>query len=269
MRYPPPDLLARIESASVDPGSIALWHTGGAGYVLRTLRATIYLDPFTGASPDPVWVRDLAPPFDAAAIARCDLLLSTHEHFDHCDPDALEKLLRVSTTTFAGPASSIEVARGLGWPESRLRVLAWGDTIAVNGVQITAVKSVDPMAKGCNGYVFAAEGLTYVNMGDSLWYDDIGKELSRWTIDAIGVSVAQNPRGGTYYMSEIDAVRIARDVKAKVLVPHHWDLWHWVLLDPRRIQAVAPWYAPETRVVPARYAERLTLVRAGNGVAVV
>ena len=69
-------------------------------------------------------------------------------------------------------------------------------------------------------------------------------------------------------MSEVDAVRITRDVKAKVLIPHHWDLWEWVMMDPRRIQAVAPWYAPEAKIRPARYAGRMTLVRVGGGVAV-
>jgi L-ascorbate metabolism protein UlaG (beta-lactamase superfamily) len=87
-------------------------------------------------------------------------------------------------------------------------------------------------------------------------------------VDAIALSVAQNPPDETYYMSEVDAVRIARDVGAKVLIPHHWDLWQWVALDPRRIQAVAPWYAPDVQVRPARYCERMTLQRAGDAVAV-
>jgi L-ascorbate 6-phosphate lactonase len=269
MRQPPPDLLAQIDSARVEPGSIALWHTGGAGYVIRTTRATIYFDPFTGPSQDPdTWERALAPPFDAAQVKKCDLVLSTHEHFDHCDPDALGGLLNATSAPFAGPASSVELARGFGWPDSRLQTLNWGDTTEAPGVKVTAVKSVDPMAKGCNGYVIEAEGLTLVNMGDSLWFDDIGQELSRWSVDAICLSVAQNPVGGTYYMSEVDAVRIARDTKAKVLIPHHWDLWAWVVMDPRRIQAVAPWYAPDAQVRPARYGERMTLVKAGEGVAV-
>jgi L-ascorbate metabolism protein UlaG (beta-lactamase superfamily) len=125
------------------------------------------------------------------------------------------------------------------------------------------------MAQGCNGYVLEAEGLVLVNMGDSLWYDQIGEELSRWRVDAICLSVAENPVGGTYYMSEVDAGRIARDVGARVLIPHHFDLWEWVALDPQRIQAIAPWYAPHTQISPARFGERMTLVRAGEGVAVV
>jgi L-ascorbate metabolism protein UlaG (beta-lactamase superfamily) len=269
VRQPPGDLLEQIDGARVEPGQIALWYTGGAGYVIRTSSATIYLDPFTGPSESDRWVRLLAPPFDASRVARCDLILSTHEHFDHCDRDALTKLLAVTGAPLAGPASSIERARGFGWPQERLQPLAHGQGLEAKGVRVTAVRAHDPMAEGCNGYVLEAEGLVLVNMGDSLWYDQIGDELSRWRVDAICLSVAENPVGGTYYLSEVDAGRIARDVGARVLIPQHFDLWEWVALDPQRIQTIAPWYAPDTQVRPARYCQRMTLLRAGPGAAVV
>jgi L-ascorbate 6-phosphate lactonase len=267
VRQPPADFLARVDAAPVEAGQLALWYTGGAGYIVRTPRTTIYVDPFTGPS-DEKWVRGVAPPFDASQVGRCDLILSTHEHRDHCDPDALVPMLARTSARLAGPASSIETARGFGWPEARLQTLGRGDGLEVGDLRITTVLSRDPLARGCNGYVIEAEGVTFVNMGDSLWYDEIGRELSRWRVDAIAVSVAHNPPGETYYMSEVDAVRIARDVGASVLIPHHWDLWQWVSLDPRRVQAVAPWYAPDAQVRPARYCERMTLARVGDAVAV-
>jgi L-ascorbate 6-phosphate lactonase len=267
MRQPPADFLASVDSATVVPGQIALWYTGGAGYVLRTPGTTVYLDPFTGPS-DEKWVRGVAPAFDPRRVRRCDLILSTHDHRDHCDPDALGPLLAGTAAPLAGPDASIAVARGIGWPEARLRTLGHGDTLECGDLRLTTVRSRDPLAKGANGYVIEAEGIVFVTMGDSLWYDEIGQELGRWSVDAIAVSVAQNPPGETYYMSEVDAARIARDVGARVLIPHHWDLWQWVSLDPRRVQAVAPWYAPDAQVRPARYCERMTLTRAGAALAV-
>ena len=269
MRQPPPDLLAQIDRAEVGRGQLALWYTGGAGYVVRSPDATIYVDPFTGPELDAEkWSRLLAPPFDPAQVKRCDLILSTHEHYDHCDPNALKPMLASTRAKLAGPSTSTDAAREMGWPDDRLTPLDPGRSLEVNGARVTAVRSNDPMATGCLGFVIEAEGITFVNMGDSLWFDDIGKELSRWQVDAICVSVAENPPGETYYMSEVDAVRIARDTGAKVLIPHHWDLWKWVALDPRRIAAVAPWYAPDCQVRPARFGERMTLTKAGDGVAV-
>ncbi len=270
VRQPPADFLARAESAPVPPGQVALWYTGGAGYIYRTPTTTLQIDPFCGKSIDANWSRLIAPPFDPARVTKCDAILSTHEHLDHCDPETLKPMAGVTTCPLIGPASSMEVAREFGWPAGRLAPLAWGERTVVGDVTITAIQSNDPMAKGCNGYVLEAQGLVVVNMGDSLWYDDIGKQLAPWSVDAICVSVAQNPPGETYYMSEVDAVRIARDVDARALIPHHWDLWRWVSLDPRRIAAVAPWYAPATVVCPARYCERISLIRAGSdGLAIV
>src|SRR5207244_8594579 len=110
VRQPPADFLTQVDAARVEPGEIALWHTGGAGYVVRTPGTTIYVDPFTGPG-EGKWVRGLAPPFDPAAVGRCDLIMSTHEHFDHCDPHALGAMLTSTTASLAGPASSIESAR--------------------------------------------------------------------------------------------------------------------------------------------------------------
>lgn len=268
VQQPPADFLAQVDAATIVPGQIALWYIGGAGFIVRTPSTTLYIDPFCGPSIDENWVRGLAPPFDPARIRVCDGILSTHEHLDHCDPVALVPMLTSTRATLFGPATSIEMAAGFGWPANRLHALTWGDSTTVGDIKITTIKSVDPMAKGCNGYVMESQGIIFVNMGDSLWYDDIGKQMAPWKIDAICLSVALNPPGETLYMSEIDAVRIARDVGAKVLIPHHWDLWQRVALDPRRIATVAPWYAPDTIVRPTRFCQRISLIRAGEAIAI-
>lgn len=263
MRQPPADFLDQVEQARVSSGTIALWYTGGAGYIVKTPKSTIYIDPFCGPSIDEEgrWTRMIAPPFDPSKVGTCDLILSTHEHLDHCDPKTLGPMLASTGATLAGPSSSTATAAGFGWPSDRLRALTWRQSMVVGDVRITAVKSVDPMAKGCNGYVLESEGVTFVNMGDSLWFDDIGKNLAAWSVDAIAVSVAQNPVGETYYMSEVDAARIARDVGARQLIPHHWDLWQWVAMDPARVQTVTPWVAPGCVVRPAQYCQRMDVSR--------
>jgi len=262
------DLIQQVDDATIQPGQVALWYTGGAGYIVRTPGATIYIDPYCGVSIDTKWVRLIPPPFDPARVRQCDAVLSTHEHLDHCDPHTLLPMRDGTNAPLIGPASSIETAIGFGWPVERSRALSHRESIVVGDMKITAVRSNDPMAKGCFGYVLESGGPTIVNMGDSLWYDAIGTELSPWHVDVICVSVAQNPPNETYYMSEVDAVRIARDVRANVLIPHHWDLWQWVAMDPRRVAAVAPWYAPDTQVRPARFCQRMNLTKVGDAVAV-
>ena len=65
----PTGLPERIRLATVEPGTIALWHLGGAGYAVRTNRAVVIVDPFFGPSAPPDWVRGVAPPFAPDEIA--------------------------------------------------------------------------------------------------------------------------------------------------------------------------------------------------------
>lgn len=261
----PSDLIDTVDRAHVAPGDATMWYIGGAGYIVKTATATIYVDPFCGPSLDETWVRNLPPPFDPLEVGRCDLVLSTHEHADHCDPHVLGPMLERTAALFAGPRTSVEAARSVGWPDSRLRALARGDALSVGDVTVTAVRSLDPHAAGCNGYVLAvASGPIVINMGDSLFFDGLGAELRAWSVDLLCVSVAHNPPDETFYMSEVDAVRAARDAGARILMPHHWDLWRWVAMDPGRIGAVAPWYAPDTRVVPARFCRSATITGHGE-----
>lgn len=265
----PSDLLEAVDRARVAPGDVALWYTGGAGYIVKTASALIFVDPYCGPSLDETWVRNIPPAFDPRDVTRCDLILSTHEHADHCDPHALGPMLEGTSAPFAGPASSVEAARGFGWPDSRLRALAPGESTSSNGVTVTAVHALDPHAAGCLGYALQVpDGPTIVNMGDSLFFDGLGAELRRWRVDVLCVSVAHNPPDETFYMSEVDVVRAARDAQARVLMPHHWDLWQWVAMDPRRVGAVAPWYAPDARVVPAKFCQPVTIVRQGGATVV-
>jgi L-ascorbate metabolism protein UlaG (beta-lactamase superfamily) len=63
-------------------------------------------------------------------------------------------------------------------------------------------------------------------------------------------------------MDESDAARVARDCGARILIPQHFDLWRGLTLDPRRVRTATSWYAPQTRVVPARFGRRITISRA-------
>jgi L-ascorbate metabolism protein UlaG (beta-lactamase superfamily) len=78
-------------------------------------------------------------------------------------------------------------------------------------------------------------------------------------VDALCVSVAQNPKGKNYYMTEADAARAARDIGARTLVPMHWDLWRAFRLDPKRVSVVARWYCPDTSVKIPKYGGKMVL----------
>jgi L-ascorbate metabolism protein UlaG (beta-lactamase superfamily) len=120
---------------------------------------------------------------------------------------------------------------------------------------------LDPMAQGANGYLIDTGDVTMLHCGDSLYFEAFAELGQRRTIDAICLSVGHNPPGHTYYMTEVDAARAARDANAATLIPQHFDLWQGFTLDPQRVRTAARWYCPDTQVQPARFGQRISITK--------
>jgi L-ascorbate 6-phosphate lactonase len=259
----PTGIPARVAATTVEPGTIALWHTGGAGYIVKTADTTIIVDPFLGGSMPPDWIRGVPPPFTPAEIADFGpvaALVITHEHTDHADPVALAAFVDYPGIPVFGPGSAIDVARTAGIDESRLHIVNHGDELAFADLTIVAVPVNDPTAIECNGYVLQCGETTLLMAGDSHYTDGFAALGREWAFDAVAITVGLNPIGETFYMGESDAGRIARDTGTKLLIHQHHDLWQRTALDPARVAAVTAWYAPDTRVIGTVFGE-LILIR--------
>ena len=261
----PKNLPQRVERAGVERGTVAVWYLGGAGLILKTPGAIVYVDPYTGAGDDDPALggRGVPVPFDPGAAGRVDAVLCTHDHTDHTDRETLSVWRHHLVPPVFGPASSTDLAREWGYPADRLTALGHGDTATVADVRITAVRAYDPLAKGANGYLVEAQGVRLLHMGDSLYFPGLREAVGR-PVDALYVSVGHNPPGKTFYMTEADAARAARDVGARTLVPVHWDLWPSFSLDPRRVGVVARWYCPSVSVRVPRYGRKMVLAAASS-----
>jgi L-ascorbate 6-phosphate lactonase len=254
--------LASVRRARVGAGEMALWYIGGAGYVLRTAGTTLLIDPFLGPSGPPDWLREIPPAFAPETIGDLgplDAVLISHEHGDHADETALDVIARYSAAPVYGSPESISVAAKMGVPAARLHAVDTNASFQIGDLQGATTPAFDPVATGCLGYVLQSGGVTLLHSGDSLYFDGFAEIGQRWRIDAICLSVGDNPPGQTLYMDESDAARAARDCGARMLIPQHFDLWRGLTLDPRRVRTATAWYAPQTKVVPARFGRRITI----------
>jgi L-ascorbate metabolism protein UlaG (beta-lactamase superfamily) len=246
----PQALPGSVERTRVKTGTIAVWHLGGAGLIVKTPGAIIYVDPYVGAGDDnpELGGRGAPVPFDPRAVSRVDAVPGTHDHLDHTDRETLTAWIDHLTPRVFGPGANTELAREWGYPRERLTTLEHGDRISVKDLSITSIRAYDPLAKGANGYLLESQGTTLLHMGDSLHFAELAEALEGRSVDTLFVSVAQNLKGKNWYMTEADAARAARDVGAHTLVPMHWDLWRAFHLDPRRVRTVARWYCPDAVV---------------------
>ena len=174
-------------------------------------------------------------PFKAKGSYRPDVLLLTHEHYDHLSADDIPR--------FSGP-SSVMVAP---WQcEAPLRAFTqdkrivepW-QTLDVGGVKIEAVpaynlnkfrepgKMFHPKEDKKVGYVVTLDGVRFYHAGDT---DGIEEMKS------LDVDVAFLPVSGTYVMTAEEAAQAAESMNAKVVVPMHIGTIIGTMADAKRFR---------------------------------
>jgi L-ascorbate metabolism protein UlaG (beta-lactamase superfamily) len=160
---------------------------------------TVYIDPW--GTPDD------APP--------ADLILITHAHDDHFQPEEIERL-RTERTQVVAPR---DVAGGL---TGNVTAVEPGGSHEVAGVRFITVPAYNtreealefhPRANGWVGYVVELGGTRYYHAGDT----DHAPEL-----DEVRTDVAFLPIGGHFTMNADEAAGLARSIAPSVAVPMHY-----------------------------------------------
>ena len=151
-------------------------------------------------------------PYQIAGGETADIILITHDHYDHLSMDDIEKIMGEKTVVVA-PASAGDAIKG------NLKKVNPGDTLTIEGVEIQAVpaynigKEFHPRDKNYVGYVFKIGGVSYYHAGDTDYIPEMKD---------IHVDVAFLPVGGTYTMNAEEAATAADIIGAGLTIPMHW-----------------------------------------------
>ncbi len=151
-------------------------------------------------------------PFKLKKSDKADVILITHEHYDHCSPDDVRKIQTPQTVVVA-PADCCAKLSG------NLRAVKAGDRIDADGIEVEVVPSYNANKKfhtkdrGWVGYIFKVRGQRIYLAGDT----DLIPEMS-----AIRADVALLPVSGTYVMTAEEAVRAALEIRPGIAVPMHY-----------------------------------------------
>src|ERR1700687_2879373 len=101
-----PSALAKaIDSDEVLQGSLAIYWLSQAGFVLKGPSGkVVYIEPYISDVVESRFgfKRMMACPISADEV-NADLVICTHEHLDHMDPDALPVIAKNPRVRFAGP----------------------------------------------------------------------------------------------------------------------------------------------------------------------
>jgi L-ascorbate metabolism protein UlaG (beta-lactamase superfamily) len=168
---------------------------------------TVYIDPYRLGG----------------AAEQGDLVLVTHEHFDHLSLDDLKRVVGPETTVMTIPACEKDVK---GLRPKRVHVVRPGERLEAEGIQVEVLPAYNlnkfrspgnpfhPKQDGKVGFILGIGGVRIYHSGDT----DHIPEMAQ----AKGVDVALLPVSGTYVMTPEEAAEACRTLQPAVAIPMHY-----------------------------------------------
>ena len=152
---------------------------------------------------------------DYSVFPKADYILITHEHGDHLDAKAVEKLTKESTILIINQSGQNKLGKGEVMKNGDIRkVNEWLKVEAVPAYNTTAGREMYHPRHRDNGYVLTLDGLRIYVAGDT---EDIPEMKNLKKID-----VAFLPVNQPYTMTVEQAESASRTILPKVLYPYHY-----------------------------------------------
>jgi L-ascorbate 6-phosphate lactonase len=138
------NLKSKIEKADPPVGGVAFWWLAQAGFVFKSGAGTvIYLDPYLSNVVEKAFgfKRLSLAPIDAQDV-QADWFISSHEHLDHLDVEALPIIAKNNPNCrFAGSESCIPEFDRLGISPERRTLVLPGDSLSLGDVKVSAARA--------------------------------------------------------------------------------------------------------------------------------
>jgi L-ascorbate metabolism protein UlaG (beta-lactamase superfamily) len=156
---------------------------------------TVYIDPY-----------EIQDGIDA------DIILITHEHFDHCSPADVAKIQKEATLIITEKDSAKKLS-------GDVRIVSPGEMMTIGDVRIEAIpayntnKNFHPREKGWLGFVIEIDGVRVYHAGDT----DMIPEMKSLKTD-----IALLPVSGTYVMTADEAIEAALAIQPALAIPMHY-----------------------------------------------
>ena len=184
---------------------------GHAAFRIRTEKGiVIYTDPYMIRKGEPA-----------------DIILITHDHYDHLDRESLNAVVKEGTI-IVGPNSCATKA---GY---HIKTIAPGGTTDIEDISIRAVpaynigKPYHPKENRWVGYVIDIDGTKIYQAGDT---DRIPEMQHLGNID-----IAMLPIGGTFTMDGIEAAKAVSDILPGIVIPMHYGTLEGTDADPEKFK---------------------------------
>lgn len=237
---------ASVYSAAPDSGLRITWF-GHSGMLVEIDGFRVLIDPIWEERTSPVqWFgpkRFWAPALPLTQLPSLDVILISHDHYDHLGEHTMRGLAGLPSTAETRWVTSLGVGRRLesmGVPAVRITELDWTESTTVGGLTLTAWPSRHFSGRGTFDRFttlwssFVIEGPEHrVYFGaDSGWWDGFAEIAAQYD-DGFDVTMLEigafDPMWAAIHLGPDNAVKayeaLGGAARAGLLMPIHWGLF--------------------------------------------
>jgi L-ascorbate metabolism protein UlaG (beta-lactamase superfamily) len=193
-----------FDKINTSAGIVEMYFIGHGSLMFKLNSYSIYLDPVSSSG-------------NYTDLPKADLILVTHEHYDHLDTRLINELRKDSTVMLCNGKSASEVT----WA----RPMKAGDNKVVNNISIEAVPAYNIVNMRAPGQPFHPEGTGIgfiISIGDKKFYVAGDTENTPEMKTLKNIDVAFLPMNLPYTMTPAMVADAVRAFKPKILYPYHY-----------------------------------------------
>jgi L-ascorbate metabolism protein UlaG (beta-lactamase superfamily) len=162
-------------------------------------------------------------PYEIKPAAPADVILITHEHFDHCSFEDVSKIIK-SNTVIVTIAAAKDKLRNIN---AQFLLVVPGKSYEINDVKVEAVPAYNvnkfrapgvtfhPETENKVGFIVTIGGVRIYHAGDTDLIPGIENKVKN-------IDIAMVPVSGTYVMTPDEASDAVNKIKPKIAIPMHY-----------------------------------------------
>lgn len=222
--------------------SVSLKWLGHSCFQLQTAKdKVLFIDPWIAGNPlCPIKLKD---------ITRADIVLITHDHFDHVS-NAADIARQTGALVIGCPETVGKLKTGHALPEGQVVLggigMNIGGTVQVYGVSITMTQALHSSETGVPvGYIIKTEdGTTIYHAGDTGVFGSMLLLGELYPID-----IALLPIGSCFTMDPQQAAAAVKMLKPRIVIPMHYGTFPVLEPDAARFAALVKEKTPAVEVI--------------------
>lgn len=254
-----PALAAEIRKAknAGKADAFDIWWLGQSGFLIQWNKKCLLFDPYLSDSLTKKYAGTNKPHeriselvIEPHLLDCIDVVTSSHNHTDHLDAETLIPLFQVNPSiqfvipeanrSFVVDRVKCDLSFPIGLDAGEVKTVT---DFIFHGVP-AAHNEIERDEQGrCKfmGFVVQFGKFAVYHSGDTLWYDDIVKILKPFKVDVAFLPINGNDpsRGVAGNLNSHEAALLGKKIDARVVIPHHYDLFKFNTADVRGFEREA------------------------------